>query len=297
MTKLERKADEIITLYKEKYMEDLEKDFSIKDNDTKNLNLVIKNDTGSKILFTLSDFSEDMSTEEIVDCIHKEAQCEKRNLEFWGELTKKFKNFENVKERLFVRLLNTERNQERLSDVITKPWHNLSMVLCINLKIPGKDNYGNIYVKKQFMEIWNKTVDELFNIAFENADKNFPMKPIHVVEKILSMQYPFLSEDTLQEMKRDILKEQKFCLYVCLNENVGSAAGFLYPSVIGTLEPGDYILPSSTEQCLIVKHNDLELEALLETVSEVNQTEEIADDMFLSNNVYEYVGNSEFVMH
>ena len=42
MTKLERKADEIITLYKEKYMEDLEKDFSIKDNDTKNLNLVIK---------------------------------------------------------------------------------------------------------------------------------------------------------------------------------------------------------------------------------------------------------------
>ena len=173
MTKLERKADEIITLYKEKYMEDLEKDFSIKDNDTKNLNLVIKNDTGSKILFTLSDFSEDMSTEEIVDCIHKEAQCE----------------------------------------------------------------------------------------------------------------------------KSDILKEQKFCLYVCLNENVGSAAGFLYPSVIGTLEPGDYILPSSTEQCLIVKHNDLELEALLETVSEVNQTEEIADDMFLSNNVYEYVGNSEFVMH
>ena len=89
MTKLERKADEIITLYKEKYMEDLEKDFSIKDNDTKNLNLVIKNDTGSKILFTLSDFSEDMSTEEIVDCIHKEAQCEKKKLGIFGRINKK----------------------------------------------------------------------------------------------------------------------------------------------------------------------------------------------------------------
>lgn len=81
-------------------------------------------------------------------------------------------------------------------------------------------------------------------------------------------------------MKRDILKEQKFCLYVCQNENVRSAAGFLYPSVIETLEPGDYILPSSTEECLIVKHNDLEIEELLEVVSEVNQTEEITDDIF-----------------
>lgn len=120
----------------------------------------------------------------------------------------------------------------------------------------------------------------MFDAAFENADKNFPVKLVHIIDKILSTQYPFLSDNTLLEMRDDISKGEKICLYVCKNENVPSAAGFLYSSVISTLQPGDYIITSSTEECLINKHNDFEAEELLELASEVNQKEFVTDDIF-----------------
>lgn len=293
---LENKADKVIALYKAKYMEDIKKDYAVKDNDTKDLILLVGDENVSHVRVNMNSFDDEMSVEEIVDAIHTEAEKAKAIFPETEDFTKTLLDFETAKEHLFVRLLNTERNQERLADVVTKPWHNLSMVLCIHVEMPDKDCNGVIQVQENLLKIWGKTVDELFDIALKNADEKFPVKLSTLTEFLLSMYYPLLSEEQRLEMKREILAGQDDNIQICRNENALTAAGFLYPSVLCTLCTGDYIIPSSTEECLIARGTGMDAEQLKEIICTVNQNE-VSEEEFLSDNAYEYIGNGKFVMH
>lgn len=169
------------------------------------------------------------------------------------------------------------------------------MVLCIHTVLPD-GRIGAIQASKELMNYWKKSVDEIFEIALLNAVEKFPMQPKSLTEFTVEMNYPFLSEKERKDICDEILKGKKEFAYICRNEDILSAAGFLYPSNLKMLQPGDYIIPSSTEECLIVKTDVLSIEEVVNMVKTVNANV-VEEEIFLADNMYEYTGNGKFIIH
>ncbi len=294
MMKMERKAKVILEAYQNKYEEEIRIETVIKDNDTKYLAFIVGDSEKSHMRIRMEGLIDNTkSVEEIVEFIHQ--SYIESPFKAMENFTSRFLDFENVKENLFVKLLNTEKNKERLENIVHKPWYNLSMVLCIHTILPD-GRIGAIQASKELMNYWKKSVDEVFEIALLNAEEKFPMQPKSLTKFIIEMEYPFLSEKERKDICNEILKGEKEFAYICRNEDAISAAGFLYPSNLKMLQPGDYIIPSSMEECLIVKTDVLSIEEVVNMVKNIN-ADVVEEEIFLADNMYEYAGNGKFIVH
>ncbi len=293
MMKMERKAKVILEAYQNKYEEEIRIETVIKDNDTKYLAFIVGDSEKSHMRIRMDGLIDnEKSVEEIVEFIHQTYMDSPfKEME---SFTYSLLDFDAAKDRLFVRLLNTEKNKERLENVIQKPWYNLSMVLCIHTILPD-GRIGAIQASKELMNYWKKSVDEVFEIALLNAEEKFPMQPKSLTNFIIEMD-PFLSEKERKDICNEILKGEKEFAYICRNEDALSAAGFLYPSNLKMLQPGDYIIPSSMEECLIVKTDILSIEEVVNMVKNIN-ADVVEEEIFLADNIYEYAGNGKFIVH
>lgn len=289
-----KKAKMIMEAYQNKYEEEIRIETVIKDNDTKYLAFIVGDSEKSCMRIRMDGLIDTTkSIEEVVEFIHQTyVDSPFKEMESFAS---GLLDFENVKDKLFVRLLNTEKNKERLENVLHKPWYNLSMVLCIHTILPD-GQVGVVQAPQKWIQFFGKSIDEIFEIALKNAEEKFPMQPKSITETIVEMQYPSHTEEERKVICNEMLRNGNEFMFICRNEDALSAAGFLYPSNLQTLDPGDYIIPSSTEECLIVKTSELEPEAVVDIIKSINSNV-VEDKIFLANNMYEYSGNGKFIIH
>lgn len=187
-----------------------------------------------------------------------------------------------AKKSLFVKLVNTERNESLVEKCISKKFLDLSAVVRVVLKM-DKEGMASMALSKEDAEILGMTEEEIYAAALANTLRLFPPKLVNLgryVEMSIGAELP-LGED---EVTTYILTNQK---------EVDGAVYFMSPEVVGAiaeaLEDDLYILPCSVNEVLLVRASELEdrVDELKEMVRDVNETV-VAEEEILSYSVYHY---------
>lgn len=187
-----------------------------------------------------------------------------------------------AKKSLFVKLVNTERNESLVEQSISKEFLDLSAVVRVVLKM-DKEGMASMALSKGDAEILGMTEEEIYAAALANTLRLFPPKLMNLgryIEMSIGAELP-LGED---EVTTYILTNQK---------EVDGAIYFMSPEVVGAiaeaLEDDLYILPSSVNEVLLVRASELEdgVDELKEMVRDANETV-VSEKDILSYNVYHY---------
>jgi hypothetical protein len=187
-----------------------------------------------------------------------------------------------AKKSLFVKLVNTERNESLVEQSISKEFLDLSAVARIVLKM-DKEGMASMALSKGAAEILGMTEEEIYAAALANTLRLFPPKLMNLgryVEMSIGGKLLF-GED---EVTTYILTNQK---------EVDGAFYLMSPEVVGAiaeaLEDDLYILPCSVNEVLLVRASELEdgVDELKEMVRDVNETV-VSEKDILSYSVYYY---------
>ena len=187
-----------------------------------------------------------------------------------------------AKKSLFVKLVNTERNESLVEQSISKEFLDLSAVVRIVLKM-DKEGMASMALSKGAAEILGMTEEEIYAAALANTLRLFPPKLMNLgryVEMSIGGKLLF-GED---EVTTYILTNQK---------EVDGAFYLMSPEVVGAiaeaLEDDLYILPCSVNEVLLVRASELEdgVDELKEMVRDVNETV-VSEKDILSYSVYHY---------
>ena len=187
-----------------------------------------------------------------------------------------------AKKSLFVKLVNTERNESLVEQSISKEFLDLSAVVRVVLKM-DKEGMASMALSKGDAEILGMTEEEIYAAALANTLRLFPPKLMNLgryVEMSIGGKLLF-GED---EVTTYILTNQK---------EVDGAIYFMSPEVVGAiaeaLEDDLYILPSSVNEVLLVRASEVRdgVDGLKAMVRDVNETI-VAEKEILSYSVYHY---------
>ena len=220
-----------------------------------------------------------------------------------------FMNYEKVRKKLVLRLINQERNEELLKQVPYLKFKDLAIV-CHCLLVTEEIGTGSILIHKHHLEAWDIVEDTLFQDAFENSPKIEPyniLKMSDMIENILRDsirdQIEEICEDdetdkeellncTLENMAREI-EEKHIPMYVLTNsKRYYGAASLVYPDMLekigDMLQEDFYILPSSVHEIIFVgKANCMDSFTLNQMIEEVNRTQ-VEEEEWLSDHTYLY---------
>jgi hypothetical protein len=212
-----------------------------------------------------------------------------------------FTDYSTVKDRLFCKLINYEKNRTLLNNIPHKRYLDLAVIFCILVKKDG-DGLATITVQNELMEQWAVTVDNLYENAIENTPLLFkpsvqPMEDI--IKGIIGDQYSSAEgTDGMNELLPELLIQQNTSsknppMLVCGNQyGLGGAAYLLQKDELHKLSrklnSNLYILPSSVHELIIIPYTDrISKDDLLTMVQDVNATQ-VAPEEFLADNVYLY---------
>lgn len=188
-----------------------------------------------------------------------------------------FEDISTIKNSIFYRIVNYDRNKELLQDVPFKKVNDLAITY---RWLAHKDNVGiaTALIKNKELEYWGISNQELHFIAMENTPRMFPAN-ITSVKNILTQ---YLTEEET---------EQICPLYVLSNaDGINGASCMLYPHILQNfarkIETNFYILPSSIHEVILLPEStDTTVNNLYDMVQEANQTV-VQNSDILSDNVY-----------
>ena len=220
-----------------------------------------------------------------------------------------FTDYERVKKKLVLRLINRERNEELLKQVPYLKFKDLAIV-CHCIMITEEIGTGSILIHKHHLEAWNIVDDILFQDAFENSPKIEPYSILKmsdmmksVLEDSIKEQIDEICEDyltdkeellnrTMEEIAHEI-EERHIPMYVLTNnKRYYGAASLVYPNMLekigNILQEDFYILPSSVHEVIFVGKTDcVDSFTLNEMIEEVNRTQ-VDEEEWLSDHTYLY---------
>jgi hypothetical protein len=209
-------------------------------------------------------------------------------------------DYEWVKPRLRVKVINRNRNQELLKDIPHETVLDLAIVTYLLL---GTDQ-GEItsLVRNSMIEMWNVSEKDVINQAKENTENQAPCQINKMSDFIFDMMLESVSknedienmEKAVQELLQNELQDsQEMELFILTNQSkMHGAYVIFYKQMLSQLAnqlkvDGLYLLPSSVHEMLAVSSREANPDELRKMVQEVNQTT-VSDTEYLSDSVYYY---------
>lgn len=193
-------------------------------------------------------------------------------------------SFDHVKDKLFLFVVNAEKNQKMLATVPYQELEDLAILYrCI---ISSRDNgIDSIIVSNKLLDHFGISKEALHEQALRNMNRLFTPE-IQSMEYIMAqiMELPYTEEEMTQN---------KNGLFVLSNtQRIYGASYLCCPDVlklIGEKMDGNYlILPSSIHEIIVLKETaDMDVSDLRAIVEFVNQTE-LNPTEYLSDNIYRY---------
>lgn len=185
-----------------------------------------------------------------------------------------YRDYSHMKNHLFFRLVNYEKNKEQLKDCPCERIEDLAVTYRW-FAHHDRDGMASALIRDQDLKLWGITKEQLKQDAQENTEKVFPslLRPMEQI-------FPQMDGG-------------KGKLYVLSNqEGLNGAGAVLYDGVLekfcDEIHGGFYILPSSIHEVLLVPEEEgSDPSALAELVKEVNRTV-VDEDEVLSDRVYYY---------
>lgn len=198
--------------------------------------------------------------------------------------TEIFKDWEQVKERVVLQLVNYDKNEELLKSIPHKRYFDLAVIFRYYIGLKDEKMVTSILQNHNFEE-WGITVDELFDAALENSVRLLPAAKGRLDHMVLDSE----SIEMVYELENRMLPH----IYVLSNTyGITGAAVLLYPEELEKmselLQSDLIILPSSVHEVLVVEDDGhIELSVYLNMVRSVNQ-EDVPEEDILSDNIYVY---------
>lgn len=193
-------------------------------------------------------------------------------------------NFEDVKDKIVYKIVNTERNEELLRMVPSVPYLDLSLIFYYKVG----DDYEFTPITNEMMENWMVTADDLYDLAQENTINILGLIVKGIIDEIIFnlQDVPFITLPT---------DSNNVPLYVLSNINRTFGSGYItrtdvFKEMAKKFDRDLYIIPCSVHELLIapvINDTDIEREQLKEMIQQVNDTE-IRCDEILSYNLYRF---------
>lgn len=190
-------------------------------------------------------------------------------------------NWESVKEKIFLRLVNYEKNKENMKGKICIKFLDLAILLYCDC---DEWDIGGFYVSKEQLLMWNRDIKDIFQVARKNTycrDNTF-VTPIT----------NFFSEEpvyTGQDVKDIMVKEKEIMVLTNQSFTFGAAMLLNIPELkrlAAQLDSNLYLLPCSVHEILAIGLNQkLDVSCLAEIVNDVN-SKGVEPEEYLSNHVY-----------
>lgn len=274
---------------------------TIKRNDvTKNNGLVLHGVTvqpeGSNIAPTIyldryyREYEEGAKLDDVIDKIATVAKNNVNAPSELGDIAKTFTNFENVKNKIIVVAVNTEKNREMLAGMPHQNREDLSLIYKVAL---GNDEMGmaTIAIRNEHMDAWGVTPEEIHNLAMENSKELLPAT-VQSMNEIMREMFgnEGMPDEIVDMMFEEMPMNQQ--MYVISNQSkINGAAAMFYEDALSELAEKIgtdlFILPSSVHEVIAVSAEMGSPEELANMVREVNGGEVSAEEQ-LSDHVYRF---------
>lgn len=210
--------------------------------------------------------------EEIMALYEKHTHNIKLDMDF-------FRDFSQVEDRIFHKLVNYEKNKALLQDVPWFRWHDLAVTFyyAMEEKAFGR---ASILIHNSHLDMWGQSAEAIYRTARRNMKQGMP-------ELLMPMQ------KLLEEMVGVTMEENGMSLYVLTNrEKLFGASAMLYSEKIkelaDRLQTDLLILPSSVHEVLLLPDDrNQEYDFYRQMVNEVNTTQ-VDPEEILSFGLYRY---------
>lgn len=199
--------------------------------------------------------------------------------------------WENVRKRIGMKLINYEWNQEMLEHTPHIRMLDLAVVFQIELYQHG-GRKATVMIKNELLKIWGINLSTLLEAAMENLNQE-PYEILRMKDVICGILKMKMDEDSEDE-------DDDFMYVMSNEERCNGAAGILRGDLLkefaDRIQDNFYILPSSTHEIIFLPeaHAD-EKEKMDAMVKEINETQ-VAVEERLSDHVYYYDRAKEVIM-
>lgn len=200
--------------------------------------------------------------------------------------------WDDVKDKLFCRIINKERNQERLKNLPHMEYLDLAVTVRVLQK---KDEKGiaSAEVDYKWLELLGVSEEELFSYASRNTEVLFPIKREKLVDVILDCM------DVPPDLREVMYNKCPCPMYVITNDiGLNGATVILYTNALRDLATDlevnhFYIMPCSVHECIVMVGDD-DVESMKSIVMTANK--DVVTQMdYLSDSVYRYDLESDVV--
>lgn len=198
--------------------------------------------------------------------------------------TEDFYDFDKMKEKIVLKVINTERNLDLLEQVPHLDMEGLGLSVVFYVSLMTGEQSAGILIKNEHLKLWEKTVSDLTSLAEINTNRMHAFT-IKSINEVLSGMFGF---------EEDLIPEDVPALYVLTDENktFGASQLYLKDKIREFAEKNNcdvYILPSSVHELLLLRADfpNLEPSYLKEMVCEVNATQ-VSDADFLCDGAFKF---------
>ena len=198
--------------------------------------------------------------------------------------TEDFYDFDKMKEKIVLKVINTERNLDLLEQVPHLDMEGLGLSVVFYVSLMTGEQSAGILIKNEHLKLWEKTVSDLLTVAEVNTNRMHAFT-IKSMNEVLSGMFGF---------EEELIPEDVPALYVLTDENktFGASQLYLKNKIREFAKQQDcdvYILPSSIHELLLLRADfpNLEPSYLKEMVYEVNATQ-VSEEEFLFDGAYKF---------
>lgn len=207
------------------------------------------------------------------------------NLSQTGFTREMVTDYEQVKNKLVMRLINTEANSDYLRDKrkASIEMEDLSIIFAVRVLV--ENGVSDLVVTDDLLSYWGVTLEEVYEQAIQNCE-SAPVKFTNITSELFN-----LPECDIEDIELDAYPVP---LFILTNPQNTKGAGtvlnpFVMKRIVDKFGEDLRILPSSTEEVLILPNDDEgpSIEELAAMVASINETNVAPEDR-LSDNIYKY---------
>ncbi len=262
--------------------EALRKEVSLKNNGQKKIGLIFVREEAQicPVVYMESFYARYCSARETVDVLSREIYLLLQKNEEKRENPIAFENFsdwDKIKNRIFGKLVNADRNGEFLNTSPHRKVLDLALVYYVKMGETDTDGMVTVMIHDQHMKLWNRNEEDLYQTAMKNMETE-DMIFQNILEILgTSLPVPDMDENQMYVLST---KNKIFGAVELLNRPaINQIAERLHSDLI--------ILPSSIHELMILPQKDLILSEVAKTVKEING-ECVSAEEYLSDHVYEF---------
>lgn len=202
--------------------------------------------------------------------------------------TKTLMDYDTAKSRLFVRLLNCDRNADVLKNVVHKTLGDIALTVCAIVD-DNREDLISTKILKFMVKKWGKTETDIFDEAIANTYRMTPPRIYKWEEMIFNREYT--GDSFMESCDEDVISKDAMgnCLSTTIKTN-GAVAVFL-PGVaehLAELLNSDFYMAfTSIHEVMIHNAKKVDPEDLKSVLTDTIR-ETVPEEDYLTSRIYKY---------